>query len=111
MPQSGLSLRVFVGLLLAVLPPILMLVAALLLTETVLADANPDLVAVLVVIGAVLWAGILAIVFARSLADDFRSFLSLAKRGDESNDPDFGAAYRQLAAVLTERNRQVSTLA
>ena len=111
MPRTGLWLRVFVGLLLAVMPPILMLAVALLLTESVLRGVDPDLVAVLVVIGAIAWAGILAIVFARSLGEDVRSLLSLAQRGDAGTDSELGAAYQQMATLLDERNRQVSTLA
>jgi signal transduction histidine kinase len=110
-PRTGLWLRVFVGLLLAVTPPILVLVAALLLTESILMDADPDAVAVVVVVATVGWAGILAIVFARSIAEEIRSLLSLARRGAPQDDPELGEAYRQLAGLLDERNRQVATLA
>jgi signal transduction histidine kinase len=109
-PRTGLWLRIFVALLLAVLPPILLLVGTLLLTQSLLRDADPNVVAVLVVVGAVVWAAILGVVFARALADDIRSFLSLAERG-EMSDPDLGAAYQQMASTLDERNRQVKTLA
>ncbi len=88
-----------------------MLVGALLLTESVLREVDPDLVAILVIVGAVAWAAILAIVFERSLADDFRSLLLLAQRGDQGGDPELGTAYSQMASLLDERNRQVSTLA
>ncbi len=111
MPRTGLWLRVFVGLLLAVLPPILLLVGALFLTDAVLSGADPNLVAVLVVIGAIVWGAILAVVFARSLAEDLRSFLTLAERGDEIGADDAGAAYQQVAAALDERNRQIGALA
>ena len=104
-------MRVFVGLLLAVLPPILLLVGTLLLTESLLKTADPNLVAVLVVVGAMVWAAILGVVFARTLADDIRSLLSLAERGEQITDPELGAAYRQMAEMLDERNRQVATLA
>ena len=111
MPRTGLWLRIFVALLLAVLPPILLLVGTLLLTESLLRDADPNLVAVLVVVGAAVWAAILAVVFARTIADDIRSFVSLAERGEQVADPELGAAYRQMATTLDERNRQVATLA
>lgn len=111
MPRTGLWLRIFVGLLLAVLPPILLLVGALLLTESVLSDTDPSLVAVTVVIATVAWAGILGIVYARAMADDLRSMLTLAERGEPIDKPELGAAYQQLAAALDERNRQVATLA
>ncbi len=111
MPRTGLWLRVFVGLLIAVMPPIVLLVGTLLLTETVLHEATPDLVAIVVVVGAIAWAAILAVIFTGGLADDFRSFLSLAERGVQRGDSDVGAAYQQMASSLDERNRQVSTLA
>lgn len=99
------------ALLLAVLPPILLLVGTLLLTESVLSDADPNLVAILVVIGTIAWAAILGVLFARTITDDIRSFISLAQRGEPAADPELGAAYQQLATTLDERNRQISTLA
>ena len=111
MPRTGLWLRIFVALLLAVLPPILLLVGTLLLTETLLAAADPNLVAVVVVVGAILWAAILGVVFARTIADDIQSFVSLAERGEPTADPELGAAYQQMATTLDERNRQVAALA
>lgn len=111
MPRTGVWLRVFVGLLLAVLPPLLLLVGTLLLTESLLAAADPNLVAVLLVLGAVAWAAILAVVYARSLDQDLRSFLTLAERGEDLADPTAGVAYRQVADALEERNRQIAALA
>ena len=111
MPRAGLWPRVFIGLLLAAIPPILMLVAALLLTESFFRGADPDVVAILVVVGAIAWAAILAIVYTRGLAEEFGSFLSLAEHGEPTTQPDVGDAYRQVAKSLDERNRQVATLA
>jgi signal transduction histidine kinase len=110
-PHTGLWLRVFVGLLLAVLLPILMLVGVLLLTESILEEADPNLVAVLVVVGAIVWAAILAIVFTRVLADELRSLLAVAQHGGDRPDTASDGASRQLAAALDERNRQVAALA
>ena len=87
MPRSGLWLRIFVALLLAVLPPIILLVGTLLLTESLLADADPNLVAVVVVVGAVVWAAILGVLFARAIADDIRTFVSLAESGEQVDTP------------------------
>lgn len=111
MPRSSLWLRVFVALLLAVLPPILLLVGVLLLTESILRDMDPNVVAVAVVGGTITWAAIVGIVYARAIADDLRSMLTLAERGEASPNPDLGAAYEQLGAALDERNRQIATLA
>jgi signal transduction histidine kinase len=110
-PRTGLWLRVFVGLLLAVLPPLILLVGALLLAGSVLADANPDLVAIFVVVASIAWAAILAIVFTRVLNEDLRSLVSLAQHGAEGPDAQSGEAYQQLASSLDERNRQVAALA
>lgn len=110
MPGTGFWLRVFVGLLLAVLPPLLLLVGALLLTDSVLSQADPDLIALFVVVGSMVWAAILAIVYARALNEDVRSLVTLARRGEEA-DPAGGDALQALAASLEERNRQVGTLA
>jgi signal transduction histidine kinase len=69
------------------------------------------LVAVLVVIAALVWAAILGVVFARVIADDVRSFVALAERGEPTQAPELGAAYQQVATTLDERNRQVAMLA
>lgn len=111
MPRTGLWLRVFVGLLLAVLPPILILVGALLLTESVFHGTDPNVVAVLVVVATIVWAAILAIVYARTLADDVGALVSLARRGQADDDLETGSPSEQLARTLAERNRQVALLA
>ena len=111
MQGTGLWLRVFVALLLAVLPPILLVLVALLVTESVFHARNANLVAVVVFLGALLWSAFLALIFTGGLADEVRSFLSVAERGPDPEDPELGEAYRQLAGSLDERNRQVATLA
>jgi signal transduction histidine kinase len=110
-PRTGLWLRVFVALLLAILPPIVLLVAADRLTEGLFGSANATAVAVVVFLGALGWAAMLALVFTGGLADEVRSFLSLAERGADRDAPDTGDAYRQMAFSLDERNRQLDTLA
>jgi signal transduction histidine kinase len=109
-PRTGLWLRVFVALLLAVLPPILLLVGTLLLTRSLLRDYDPALIAVAVVVATVVWAAVLGIVYTRSLADDMRSILDLAQRGESLDQRDIGSAYQQVAATLAERNRQIEAL-
>jgi signal transduction histidine kinase len=111
-PRTGLWLRVFVGLLLAVLPPILLLASALLLTDSVFRGADPNIVAVLVVVGSLVWAAILAIVFTRSLADEIRGIVALGERGTtEQAAPAAGTPSEQLTRALEHRNRQVAALA
>jgi len=111
MPQLGPWLRVAGALLLAVLPPLLLLTASLLLAETVLTNTDPSLIAGFVVLTAIAWSLALAIVYSRGLAEDVRSLLALAERGDRSADASLDDAYRQLAGTLDERNRQVAALA
>jgi signal transduction histidine kinase len=110
-PSTGLWFRVFVGLLLAVLPPLLLLVGTLILTDSVLSDVAPDVVAILVVVGSIVWAAILGNVYTRGLGEDFRSLLALAQRGEQGTGADAGEAYRRIASSLDERNRQVAALA
>jgi signal transduction histidine kinase len=110
-PSTGLWLRVFVGLLVAVIPPILLLTGVLLLTDTVLQQADPNVTAVLIVVGAVVYAAVLAVPYTRSLNDDFRSLLELAQHGQGEPGAEAGSQYHQVAATLDERNRQVATLA
>jgi signal transduction histidine kinase len=110
-PRTGLWPRVFVALLLAILPPIVLLLAAERLSEGVFGAANPTLVAVVVFLIAIGWAAMLALVFTGGLADEVRSFLSLAERGADVDGPEAGDAYQQMALSLDERNRQLATLA
>lgn len=110
MPRSGLWLRIFGALLLAILPPILLLLGAERLTEQ-LGSTNPVVVAGVVFLGAVAWAAMLALVFTGGLADELRSYLSLAERGADRDAPEGGEAYQQMATSLEERNRQLDTLA
>ena len=110
MPRTAIWLRVFVGLLVAILPPILLLLGVARLSESVFHSDNPNLIAAILFFGALLWAGILAIVFTGRLADEFRSFLSIAEGGADP-EGDERTAYQRLASTLDERNRQVSALA
>lgn len=107
---SGLWLRTFAALVIAVLPPLIAL-AALLLGWSGFDDFDPTATGMAVVGGAIAWAAILAVVYARSLGDELRDMLSLARGGSAAADPESGAAYQQLATLLDERNRQVATLA
>jgi signal transduction histidine kinase len=109
--RTALWLRVFVGLLLAILPPIVLLLVAVVATESIFGAQNANVVAVVVFLGALLWAAILAIVFTGGLAAEFRTFLTVAERGESRDTPAGRTAYDQLAASLDERNRQISTLA
>lgn len=107
----GVWLRVFVALLFAVLPPILLLVGAVILGNSLLREAGPTAVAALVVTGAIAWAAILGIVFARTLGTELRAMVTIAERGHAAGEKELGGTPRQLASALEERDHQVSALA
>ena len=111
MPRTGLWMRVFVALLLAILPPIVLVLVAQRLTGSLFGAENATLVAVVVFLLALGWAAMLALVFTGGLADEIRSFLSLAERGADRDAPESGDAYQQMALSLDERNQQLDTLA
>lgn len=108
---AGLWLRVFVGLLIAVLPPLIAVVGMVLLGGSLFTSLEPGAAAALVVGGSVAWAAIIGSLYARSLSGEFRELVSLARHGDPGAAGETGAAYQQMASLLDERNRQVATLA
>lgn len=84
--------------------------AAVFLSDSVLRDLDAAILAVLVVLASVIWAAVLATVFARGLADELSAMVALAERGrDDAGNLD--AAHRQLVTALDERNRQIHALA
>jgi signal transduction histidine kinase len=111
MPGSGLWLRAFVGLLVGILPPLIVVLAVLMLGSAALDDVDPGLIAIGVVAGVVAWSAILAVLFGRSLGDEFNDLLSLARGADPGTPGEASRAYQQMASLLDERNRQVATLA
>ena len=114
MGRASLPVRVFIGLVLAVVPALLLGVAADVLSRTVLSSLNPAFVSIGILVVALGWCLILAVVYVRSLASEASGMLTLARRG-EIDDPargeSVGNAVGQLATALEERNRQVATLA
>lgn len=111
MNQPGFWLRAFVAMLIAVLPPLMLVIAVLVLTTTVMSHRDPALIAVLIVGGAIGWAAILATLYSRAIDEDVRSLMSAAEAGHDGSDPSSGDAMSQLAVSLAERNRQVAALA
>ena len=111
MPRTGSWLRVFVALLLAVIPPIVVLALVVFATDRLVQLIGSELLAVAVLGAVVAWPAILAVFYTRMLADDYRSMLALAARGEIRPEAASGAAMTQLAGALEERNQQVSTLA
>jgi signal transduction histidine kinase len=107
-----MPLRVFVGLLLAVTPPLLVLGAAFLVARGPGGGPDSRLVAAGAFGFTLAWAAILTVVYTRWLSQESRSLVALAEQGkgrDAADDA--GAAYRRMADTLDERNRQVAELA
>jgi signal transduction histidine kinase len=101
--------RVFGALMVAIIPPILLLAAALIFGD-ILTALGPLTSAVLIVFGAVAWAVVLSVVFARALDDELRNLVALAERGRGLSD-DLLPVQVQLTRVIEDRNRQVRDLA
>lgn len=95
--------------MLAIVPPILLLAAALTFGD-ILTALGPPASAILLVAGAVAWAAVLSVVFARALDDELRNLVAVAERG-RGNAEGLMPAQVQLTRVIEERNRQVSELA
>ncbi|MCC6617901.1 MAG: HAMP domain-containing histidine kinase, partial [Chloroflexi bacterium] len=108
--SSGLWVRAFAGLVVAILPPLIAL-AALLLGWPAFNGFDPFATGIGIVGGAIAWAAVLAVIYARSLGDEFRELVALARGGTATGGAEPGVAQQQLANLLDERNRQVATLA
>jgi signal transduction histidine kinase len=109
MGSGGVWPRLFIGFLIATLPILVLFVWAI-VGDSLLRTADHGLVAVLAGIGTLMWAGILSIVFSRSVMDDVREMLAMAQRGEPAEARELSNAYNRLAATLDERNRQIETL-
>ena len=109
MGRSG-GARVFAALVLAVLPPILLLVGLLLLGD-LLGAIGPIWSAILIVAGALVWAWILSVVFGRVLDEEARNMLTVAERGAGDVAGSSSPVQEQLAKLLHDRNRQLETVA
>ncbi|MCV0402078.1 MAG: HAMP domain-containing histidine kinase [Chloroflexi bacterium] len=111
MARPGLWLRVFIALLVAVIPPLFLILGAAALADALLETTDATVVGAIAAAGATLWAAILSIFYERLIADSLRSFIALAEHGDRKVVTESGDGYGQLADSLKERNRQVAALA
>jgi signal transduction histidine kinase len=116
----GLTLRAFVALLAAALPPV---VAFLILGSGALGTLDPGGI-VLVGIGALAvtigWTAIIAVLVSRVIGQELGELLELAERGGPrpaspsstaTETAELDARSRRLTETLDERNRQVAELA
>jgi K+-sensing histidine kinase KdpD len=108
-PASG-PLRVFLVLIIAVVPVLILGVAASTAPRLGVGGINATTTALILVAITLVWAAVVAIAFSRILRGELNTILSLARRG-RSADDDGSEGYRRVAAALEERDRQVAVLA
>lgn len=118
MPRTSLTLRAFIALLLAALPPLAVLLVVDALDPSLRDGPGFNLVGLGVLAGSIGWVAIVAIVAARMLGLELRQLVDLAERGRPSSvqtaagdDGELDARSRRMAETLTERNRQMAELA
>ena len=108
------GVRLFLILVAVALPPLLVLGLVEVFGDAFIARIGQGTTLFLVALVALLWAGIVALMASRSMAQELRSLVDLAERGvseETSLRTDVGGdAYQRLNAVLDERNRQLAEL-
>ena len=119
MPRMGLTLRAFVGLLAAAIPPIATLLVLGIWNPPLLEPGRIYLVAVVALVLTMGWSAIVAVLLARALGQEVRSLLRLAEHGgprtrtpsESAEAIELDARSKRMAETLDERNRQVAELA
>ncbi|HEX2220954.1 MAG TPA: HAMP domain-containing sensor histidine kinase [Candidatus Limnocylindria bacterium] len=116
----SLSLRLLAIILVAALPPLAVFALLSAFAGEQLTALGLGTTLLLVSVLAAVWATVVAVVASRSFASDLRRLVALAERGQPvSHRPDGASAdaeressaFRRLAALLDERNRQMRDLA
>ena len=113
------SLRLLAVLLLAALPPLVVVALIAVLHPDWLASAGSATVLLATVAGTTVWAALVAVLAARPLAGEARSMVTLAERGVASEraaaspaaEDALSGVQRRLVMTLEDRNRQISDLA
>jgi signal transduction histidine kinase len=112
MGPASRPLRIFLALVIAIVPALALGIAATRAPNLLFDLGSPTTPAFILLGVALAWAAILAVIYGRALRTDLDSMVTLARRGrstvEESTE---GAQYRSIAAALDERNRQVAALA
>lgn len=113
MGRASLPVRVFIGLVMAVVPVLLLGVGADVLSRTLFRTLSVGFLAVGALVLTLAWCLVLAVVYARSLASEASGLITLVRRGEVNDAAGTEAtpSVGQLAAALEERNRQVAALA
>ncbi len=119
MARGRPSLSLLAALLLAALPPLVALIAFVLVEPGSLTDAGGGTVLLVAVAATLLWASLVATVAARPLAGEARSMATMVERGvprdrpvdSVSTEDGLTGVQRRLVSTLEDRNRQISELA
>jgi signal transduction histidine kinase len=118
--QGRPSLRLLGILVAAALPPLIAYAAAGVFGQALVAQLGAGTTLLIGAGVAVGWAGVVAVLAGRMMADEARSMVDLARKGVGSDrsqaseapvEDDLTVAQRRLATALDERNRQIAELA
>ena len=112
------AFRIFALIAVVALPALAALGLVLVLGDAWVAEVGVSLALLVVGLGTLLWAAIVAAFGSGSVTRDLQSVVTLAERGsasgaerDEADGDDLSAAQRRLRMALDERNQQISILA
>jgi two-component system sensor histidine kinase KdpD len=113
------ALRIFAFIAVVALPALAALALILVLGDAWVAEVGVSVVVLVVGLGTLLWAAIVAAVGSRSVTRDLQGVVTLAERGAATgtqpglaeDEGELSAAQRRLRMALEERNQQISILA
>jgi signal transduction histidine kinase len=113
------ALRIFAFIAVVALPALAALALVLVLGDLWVAEVGVSVALLVVGLGTLLWAAIVAGVGSRSVTRDLQGVVTLAERGAATGvqpglaqeEGELSAAQRRLRMALEERNRQISILA
>ncbi len=113
------ALRIFAFIAVVALPALAALALVLVLGDAWVAEVGVSVVLLVVGLGTLLWAAIVAAVGSRSVTRDLQGVVTLAERGATTGaepgvaeeEGELSAAQRRLRMALEERNQQISILA
>jgi len=113
------ALRIFAFIAVVALPALAALALVLVLGDAWVAEVGVSVALLVVGLGTLLWAAIVAGVGSRSVTRDLQGVVTLAERGAATGvqpglaeeEGELSAAQRRLRMALEERNQQISILA
>jgi hypothetical protein len=110
------ALRLFAVIAVVALPALAALALVLAFAEGWVAEVGIGTAFLIVGLGTMAWAAIVAAWTARAVSRDLQDVVAMATRGDATEavsgaDEELRTVQRQLRTALDERNRQIATLA